>query len=805
MSTIKKILSAGFVVAFAVATLIAGASVADAQVSAQVYISNLNLNDSQLNAGDTVSGSFVIQNGSDQALTNVNYRTSLVGGLEPNGLYSFTFDSVTSEQFFLDGNESRTVEFSYKLPESSSAYSSGEQLAVKVKAYSGAGQPFGWDDVAISVADTGLDSVSFLNARITVGDDSFGLNEGPTAREGESVLFTASLESDNGNSVLNLTPRISIYEMDYARSPVSVYEEGEVSVEGTEAVDFQLTLPNFDYTPGVYAGEVVLVDENGINRSNPTRFRYIIAGDIVNIRNVALSQNSAQEGDEIVVDVEYSGATVDIANPEELSGTNENLTFDLTIYNEDGDVIAEYTDSDDFADASGLKTVRVGAMDSAEDFAVEIRITNSDGDLIAEYSTIVGDSENIKSVDQSVEKSPWKKVIWLVLVLIVLGVLLAMVKSKNKKDLLVVLFIFVGTAFAVANTDAFVSTSNYGWQATSNHPKANIYMTFSTPQHGGVYEPGELFRVRGTSFSYTCNNNDNDINIYASPITEEDDSWPSSGTAGQSDYDPTGGMELIDSSSVSHEVACGGYQGGANHAWCTLDNEFASGLYEAPEEEGTYRIYIFGRTTLPTTGSGIVASNEMGYIEFEVACSDPEGCEVEEDADGICRAGAGPFSIFPSVDDFVCDAGEAVEGNHTEDQWIYVCEGTETTSEQCTADRVDGGGGVVETGSVEIDNEDIDPSDDLDSEKDIAAIVNSAADTCTIRWEVDAVGSEGTCTVEGEESGVVGSVEYPDGSYSIAVDPKDEYTVTCTDDSDSDVTDTTETLTCVLNPSIIEQ
>jgi hypothetical protein len=163
--------------------------------------------------------------------------------------------------------------------------------------------------------------------------------------------------------------------------------------------------------------------------------------------------------------------------------------------------------------------------------------------------------------------------------------------------------------------------------------------------------------------------------------------------------------------------------------------------------------------------------------------SDLAPCDLEE-AGGECKSNAGPFNLFPGSDDLVCDAGSAVEGTHTDTEWLYVCEGTETTSSQCSAPKTV-------------------PQFDVTITTAQTSIAPKTSDNqCLLEWDVQNAGAEGyTCRVISETGGSdsVGQSESAD------VSAGNTYRVECTDTLSAQTVVSDTSTKCIKNPTIKEQ
>ena len=569
----------------------------------EVYAKDLVLDKTEYKAGDLVKGSFVFVNAKNISVSNLNYRAFLVGDLMLNTLYRYEFDNQILGTIFLDKSENKKIDFEYKLPLSSSAYTLGKQLGIKIRAFSGSGAPLGWTDVKIKVLDSGIVPVIVSNASIVIGNNSFGLNEGPMVYKDGHVFLKMDIKNGSAKAIANLTPKISIYEMDYARSPLSVYSEKKFSLKAKSLDSFSFDLPTFSYTPKVYAGEVVIVDENGINRTNPIKFRYIVYGEVVNIQNVFTSKTSLDKGENFKIDVNYLGSPYDILKMTSATSTPSDLYVKVT--NENDEIVSEYRDKTTF-ETAGDKSVELKAESPSKVLNIEISVSK-DGKVVTEYRT------RLESKPENLLKNTSNNILsYVISIFILLVVIIVSVFVYRQRKGLTVLILLLGICSGFClftnKTEAFTPTSSWtawGWTSTSvtlNSPKSSSAKT---------YIPGETFNITGTVYTTTCNNSPYRVTVSTSGFYNVNSS-----------YNVSYNSPIYDSGVV--------YSGlGTYETWPSTSADFASGNVTAPASPGTYRVYIYAQTFFDpnqngsTSRGGFSAETQtayiIGYQDFVVA------------------------------------------------------------------------------------------------------------------------------------------------------------------------------------------
>lgn len=196
------------------------------------------------------------------------------------------------------------------------------------------------------------------------------------------------------------------------------------------------------------------------------------------------------------------------------------------------------------------------------------------------------------------------------------------------------------------------------------------------------------------------------------------------------------------------------------------------------------------------------------------SCSAQLSTDQSQDENGVC----GTISSFSEIpeNNVLCSEGMVYQDGYTDspdfsiadNKWYWWCVGKDwsigdtNTWDDCSATKPeDGGPEDGGTSSIEIINEKMNPG-----------IVNLGG-TCTIEFDVTGIAaSDGTCHIYNvlDGSNPVDSVGYSvlagdTQSRSIGdLGPKRNYYVKCTDSADPTITDTSETLSCILNPKVIE-
>ena len=558
----------------------------------EVYVKDLVLDKNAYKAGDTVKGSFILVNDKDISVSNLSYHAFLVGDLQTNTLYRYEFDNQLLGTLFLDKNETKKVSFEYKLPLSSSAYTLDKQLGIKIRAFSGSGSPLGWADTKVRISDSGITPVLISNASVTIDGKGFLLNEGPTVHKGGKVSLKFTLRNDSSTDITDLTPKVSIYEMDFARSPLSVISENVFSLKAKSHSDFSFDLPTFNYTPKVYAGEVVVVDNDGVNRINPIQFRYIVYGEVVNIRNVSVDKIPASKGDTINVKVSYSGTPYDVSNFTTASTTSSD--FSLRLFNEKDELVAQYADKTNFV-TLGEKNIPLVLTADAKDYKFDV-VVSKDGKVITEYKTSLIGKVVTPVIPTSSGNALYYWVVIIALIILIAGLFL--LKKKKTVVISVVIFI-IGLGMFGGKAEAWTVTASSAYNYASVPSLPQIQVNNAT-HPGGAILPGDIIYLAATFTVTACNNSNYKAIAYI----------PGYGSGSGYYYDYG-----------SHYNACGGPEdrcasSGGSHSF---------GPFTAPATPGTYKINLTvdDQWDQSSPGSFWTTAEVQGYQEYTVVSLTP--------------------------------------------------------------------------------------------------------------------------------------------------------------------------------------
>jgi len=421
------------------------------ELAIQANVSSIEIDSTDLTAGETVNGTITIWNSYDKDLNNLSLQMSLVSGL--NGFnFSKLLDKKVLTEFNIKAGETKKIPFSYMLPLSGDA----NKNALYVEVYTQSSYGAGLNVLPVTVKGF-ISSLEILEAYVSVADKSFAVSEGPAIREGDEASIHLKVKAPENTTV---TPRMSVYDFDYSGKPI--FESKLSSVSLVKGVETKLNYPleRFDNNPKVYAGLITFENSNGVKVSEDIEFRYIIWGDSATIRAVTSDVISGSKGDKVNLSVEAYGAPFDIV-------TNEfpqmgDLDLKVTLRNGLGNIVGEHTENINFDEAKEdkiKKNIDVTLTNDAASLEVTTVIQKKDGKVLdTQVTNLSGDSVEVEAVE-----GKWNSLIKILLsilgILLVVLIIIKMIQNRRNASLLLGLAIVLSGLFAYQSASADIGAA----------------------------------------------------------------------------------------------------------------------------------------------------------------------------------------------------------------------------------------------------------------------------------------------------------------------------------------------------------
>lgn len=404
-----------------------------------VYVQNLKIAKTEVSVGQTVNGTFTLNNQSTVSAGNVSYIVTLLGKFV-DGKPTATLDQKILGPVFIGPREKENVSFSYKLPSTVSG-----KVALEIRARSKAGTLMGWQTTNLTVAgEAQSEPLTLSKAVVVVDDQEFGAQVGPTVKKGQTVSLDITLANEGATDVV-LTPTITINDFNAGGKEVKKYTEKAITIVGKEDTATTFVLPLFDNNPGVYEGILSFKDSANKDRLSLVFFRYIIAGDIATIQSVSTNKPTVQKGDSIEINVSFVGTPVDITENPELDDQNaKQAVLKVGLYNTDGKLLGVAETNVTLTSDIQTKKLSIVAGTSADALVAKAIIT-ADGKTIASF-------ENpISEVKPNAAKKGISSIVYLILLALAIILTLYFIAKDNrinKRAALSIAIILAGGALA---------------------------------------------------------------------------------------------------------------------------------------------------------------------------------------------------------------------------------------------------------------------------------------------------------------------------------------------------------------------
>jgi uncharacterized integral membrane protein len=499
----------------------------------QIYVYDTKLDKTSYNSGDTIKGSFTVKNSSNSNASGLLYETILVGKFNADGIPAKNYGLVTSDVPFLSPKEQTTIHFTYKLPDGfggkdvalfiRTKLASGFHLGEEVSSHFNILGGNAWLDVLYSAMGTGKEGYTESEYNY------YSLHAGPTIYSNKApsqAIISFTIKNENPDAV-TVVPTLTIYKNDLSGEKIYQSELKDRMLKvlpGKDTGNTIIALPDFKYTPGIYAGLLSFKDDKGMERSSRIDFRYIVAGDVYTIHSVSADKTTLQANDPFVVTMSYSGTPIDMYSTYAPTEASQPAKVTVAVFNERDEKIAEGTEPVDFAKGTSHNFSFLSSG-NAEALRGEVSITTTDGKLISNKSFILSpDYEAKHGAPKKEDFAHEMYIAWIVGGVLVLLLLIFIIKKglhRNNVFLMIfilaclcgvaaILYPFAVKAFTLLPSDTKSglidnTVDSYGW-----NPQV-IYV--SAPMDDAVFAPGAPFSIVGHANYWACTNASYDTSI----------------------------------------------------------------------------------------------------------------------------------------------------------------------------------------------------------------------------------------------------------------------------------------------------
>lgn len=305
--------------------LLAVPFVSFAQTGPQLYISNLQTDDTTYRAGQEITGSFLLSNTGSENVPDVQYYVA-VGNLgNPQGglLDNETAVSAVSEALYLPRSASMELKFGItptNLP--------AGDLGLHVVAAQKNGMILGWSKVPLTFEGERPNETQIIEGYFDIDGEKYDLDSGMPFAPEETASFFLQLPEGAEDGTRNVT--LALFEKSVGGDPVS---DQVLSVEFVDGVG-EVSLPE-GLKPKIYAGQV------SIEGSNVLGLNFMITGPQAEVLSVDTDLLSMRKGQDYTVRLEYADTPLNGRDPQ-ATEYPQSLSVRLRVVNEKGELVNEY-------------------------------------------------------------------------------------------------------------------------------------------------------------------------------------------------------------------------------------------------------------------------------------------------------------------------------------------------------------------------------------------------------------------------------------------------------------------------------
>jgi hypothetical protein len=468
-----------------------------------IHVSNIQLQKTDLKAGETVTGTF--EASTVTAASDIYFTISLVGDYQKNTLADAFYDSITiSSSYNLKAGETKTIPFSYIIPQ----VKTGTGYGIQIGGLTHAGINLGWSDALIKITnDSKIQYLDIVNAELIVDGKTFGLQEGPMVPSTKIPTLDLTISNPTSQSV-TITPSIDLYNRVVLGTPLSTVTANPITIPAKGKKQVSIPLPTNNYVPLVYVSQVSFLDSNNTERLTAIDVRYIVQGDIATIHTVTTDKKSFNKNEVVAVTLGFSGTPLDIvANNNPIKAVYDTT---INLLNDKNQSVATWSGTIDY-NAAGTKTVSLTTTASANGYTIDVTVSKS-GKTITHYSTKVAGESNPLIPSTPITTNWWYLIGGALLVgIIVIALIVLMRRNRKVGSVMFFLLLLVGTSFVSLNYSELKKAEAGQWWMTPSRVYYNVYnlglgLWSNSPRKGDYFTPNQSFYATGGVVAYSCSN-----------------------------------------------------------------------------------------------------------------------------------------------------------------------------------------------------------------------------------------------------------------------------------------------------------
>ena len=463
-------------------------SPAYAMIVPQVYFTDLVLNKTNFEPGNTITGTVSLWNYEQFVISDLVFNFQLLGN-EVDGVSTETINSqMDSNVFQLSPNEKTNKSFSYTLP----ANLPNDSLVFRIQLSNSRGEEMSWEDRVIIIGGENkflvLENYWLIKDEVKLhpgGGVNYQVNDIP------QIVFDVNNDSD---FTITAFPKIITYKRSQGQFLQEDKKESIILKPGQEQT-IETALPQLINSES-YLSEVRLYNtETQEEISNSIYFRWIISGqDDAEILFVNPDKDFYEAGEQAEIDIQLTGPAHTY-----LEGTSlipaEKGTLEINMFNKDNELVCQNSKEIDLEVSQVLMDCLIEK--DALDPRIEIKITKNDK-VLDKYEFNV-ESKGV-TLEEPLEEAGFFEKNKKILLFIFIGLILIMtiiLYFKNKKGSLTALFIlfFIGALFSSSSVFAAIEVTGGLCDTT---------IAFNKPVPNGTYNDGDIINFSGKFRVTSC-------------------------------------------------------------------------------------------------------------------------------------------------------------------------------------------------------------------------------------------------------------------------------------------------------------
>jgi hypothetical protein len=464
-----------------------------------VFVKDIVLNQQTYSPGDILSGTFTLDNKSNRDVLGITFSKRFASDYE-FGLPKNFYDTELDDQIInIRSNEIKTIDFQIQIPKNL-----GGEAGIQINAYH-KGLPLSWSD-SMFVLDQENRFLKVSNAYISLGEENFEIQTGPTFKEGDSPVLNVLIQNiDNLDKAI--TPKLTINRYQSKQdiifsdllNPFNIISDQSEFLYNTE-------LPIIKDKPGVYEGLIDFYDEDQNKIITSITFRYIVDGDYVTIHDVSISPRAVSKNDTVSVLLNYSGKPHQF-NLEEIE-ILENVELLVELFDQKGNLLGSHNENLDYIDTDIEKVISIQVNKKADYVIVKISFIKDD-QVIGLYEEV---DPAFPKEDISFNYLKWFYIA--IIIFIVFIIIFTLIKKNNNPIItrtlpVLLIVLFIASSFGYFINNSYSQQNSIASFSYSIREGSNICSNNDSSQTSCISGPAICNRMRsdrGETGAHNCHN-----------------------------------------------------------------------------------------------------------------------------------------------------------------------------------------------------------------------------------------------------------------------------------------------------------